>query len=129
MSLDILLVEDEPTLLQILGDVLEDAGHRVVRQARGDEARTLARADVFDLLVSDIRLPGLDGAALARHFLTEAPGTQVILMTAFAEIEQAVEMLKSGVRDYLTKPFDEEELVRRVAEIDQELAVASQRVV
>ena len=122
MSLDILLVEDEPTLLQILGDVLEDAGHKVVRQARGDEAAALARADVFDLLVSDIRLPGLDGTKLARRFLEQAPGTEVILMTAYAEIEQAVEMLKGGVRDYLTKPFDEAELVRRVAEIDKEQA-------
>jgi two-component system, NtrC family, response regulator AtoC len=122
MSLDILLVEDEPTLLQILGDVLEDAGHRVVRQSRGDEAATLVRADVFDLLVSDIRLPGLDGTKLAQRFLDEAPGTQVILMTAFAEIQQAVEMLKGGVRDYLTKPFDEADLVRRVGELDQEIA-------
>ena len=122
MSIDILLVEDEPTLLQILGDTLEDAGHRVVRQARGDEAAALVRADVFDLLISDIRLPGLDSTKLARRFLDEAPGTQVILMTAFAEIQQAVEMLKGGVRDYLTKPFDEDELVRRVGELEQEIA-------
>ncbi len=122
MSLDILLVEDEPTLLQILGDELEEAGHRVVRQARGDEAAALVKADVFDLLVSDIRLPGLTGTALARRFLDEAPGTQVILMTAFAEIQQAIDMLKSGVRDYLTKPFDEAELVRRVGELDKELS-------
>ena len=118
----VLLVEDEPTALLALGDALEDAGYDLVCTADGGRARSLLASTCFDLMVADVRLPGCDGYELAREALDKAPPVAVILMTAFGEVDRAVEMLKLGVRDYLTKPFSEEELLERVAKVVQELA-------
>ncbi len=118
----VLLVEDEPTALLALGDALEDAGYELVCTADGARARALLGSTCFDLMVADVRLPGCDGYQLAREALDKSPPVAVILMTAFGEVDRAVEMLKVGVRDYLTKPFSEEELLARVASVVQELA-------
>ncbi len=124
MPLDILLVEDEPTLLLTLGDALEDAGHSVTRSARGDEASRLLGERGFDLLVTDIRLPSSDGHTLARQALATRPRTEVILMTAFADVEQAVALMRAGATDYLCKPFHEDTLLARVREIEERLVPA-----
>ena len=123
MPLEILLAEDEPAELCALGDALEDEGHQVVRAADGAKAHALLMAEPFDLLVTDVRMPGRNGYALARDALSQQPPVAVVLMTAFGEVQQAVEMLKLGVRDYLTKPFKEEELLTRVASLEKELGV------
>ncbi len=123
----VLLVEDEPTALLALGDALEDAGYQVVCTADGGRARALLASTCFDLMVADVRLPGCDGYQLAREALEKTPPVAVILMTAFGEVDRAVEMLKLGGRDYLTKPFSEEELLERVAKVAQELAARPPR--
>lgn len=121
MPLDVLLVEDEPTLLLTLGDALEEAGHRVTRRSRGDQAAEILSGAAFDVLVTDVRLPGLTGDALARRALTCQPPLRVILMTAFGHIEQAVELIKSGATEYLTKPFHEKRLVALLTEVEKDL--------
>ncbi len=121
MPLEILLAEDEPAELLALGDALEDEGHMVVRAADGNKAHALLASEPFDLLITDVRMPGRSGYALAREAMSQQPPVAVVLMTAFGEVEQAVEMLKAGVRDYLSKPFREEELLTRVAALEQEL--------
>ncbi len=119
MPLDVLLVEDEPTLLATLGDALEDAGHAVTRRDDGDAAAAALRRQRFDLLVTDVRLPGTDGYALARQALASPPpAPDVVLMTAYGEVAAAVEMLKLGVRDYLLKPFEEDALVALAAHLE-----------
>ena len=115
--LSILLVEDEPILRSVIGDALEDEGHWVERHARGDAGAEALRRGGFDLLVSDVRLPALDGYELATRALEQQPPVAVLLMTAYGEVDRAVAMLKRGVRDYLTKPFEEEELLVRVREL------------
>ncbi len=129
-NLDILLVDDEPDLRELLEQVLVDAGHRVVSAGDGAEALTHTATKVFDVVVCDVRLPKIDGLTLFRRLRKEAPSTHVILMTAYAEVVQAVAALKEGAYDYLTKPFDSEELVlqlKRVAgqrNLQRELASA-----
>lgn len=118
MPLEILLVDDEPALLATLGDALEEAGHRVTRHRDGATAAADIDAQRFDLVVTDIRLPGLDGHEMARRALGQSPSPEVVVMTAFGEVRAAVEILKLGARDYLTKPFEEEVLVGLVARLE-----------
>lgn len=115
--LRILLVEDEPALLLTLAEALREAGHEVIRSASGSEAEALLRDARFDMLVTDIRLPGVDGCVLADAALRASPPVAVVLMTAYGQVQQAVAMMKRGVLDYLTKPVNEEELVRIVGRV------------
>ncbi|MEO1337225.1 MAG: response regulator, partial [Myxococcota bacterium] len=123
--LDILLVDDEPSLRLTVADALEDAGHRVTTAADGGEAMTVLDERTFDLVVSDIRMPRVDGLTLFRHIRHERPNTAVILMTAYAAVTDAVDALKEGALDYLTKPFDLDELRLRVERFAERRALES----
>ncbi|MEL7369151.1 MAG: sigma-54 dependent transcriptional regulator, partial [Myxococcota bacterium] len=123
--LDILLVDDEPSLRLTVADALEDAGHRVTTAADGGEAMTVLEERTFDLVVSDIRMPRVDGLTLFRHIRNERPNTAVILMTAYAAVTDAVDALKEGALDYLTKPFDLDELRLRVERFAERRALES----
>jgi DNA-binding NtrC family response regulator len=74
---------------------------------------------MFDVVICDVRLPQIDGLTLFRKIRKEAPGTDVILMTAYSDVGQAVSALKEGAYDYLTKPFDMDELLLQVRRIDE----------
>jgi two-component system response regulator AtoC len=113
--LDVLLVDDEPSIRLSVGDALQAAGYRVTLAADGGEAAELIATRVFDVVVSDIRLPKLDGLSLFRRIRAESPSTDVILITAYGRVSDAVQALKEGARDYLTKPFDNDEICLRVA--------------
>ncbi|HEX4406246.1 MAG TPA: response regulator, partial [Polyangia bacterium] len=115
--MDILLIDDEPELRQALAEVLKDAGHSITEVGDGQAAAGLISKS-FDVILSDVRLPGVDGLTLLRHTRREAPLTDFILMTAFAEVDEAVAALKEGASDYLTKPFDVEELLHHISRID-----------
>ena len=118
--LDILLVEDEPSLRLSLGDAMRAAGHRVRTAADGSEALSLLDAHVFDLVVTDLRLPKANGLTVFRRLRHEAPATDVILMTAFGTVAEAVAALKEGATDFLTKPFDVDQLLHVVARLDKQ---------
>ncbi len=112
--LEILLVDDEAATRMSVAFALCEAGHRVTEAADGAEALALAADVAFDVAICDVRLPKVDGLALFRHFRRESPGTAVILMTAYATVPDAVMALREGAFDYVTKPFDCEELTLRV---------------
>jgi two-component system response regulator AtoC len=122
-SCDVLVVEDDAELLSTIAESLEDAGHSVVTARDGQEAATRCQARGFDVVVADVRLPTFDGLALLKHLRRSWPETKVILMTAFADIAQAVGALKEGAYDYLTKPFDLEELAIRFQRICEQRAL------
>ncbi|MCA9543845.1 MAG: sigma-54-dependent Fis family transcriptional regulator, partial [Myxococcales bacterium] len=112
--LDVLLVDDEPTIRLSIGDAIADAGHRVTLAADGAEALDRIKSHVFDVVVSDIRMPKVDGLTLFRRTREISPETDVILVTAYGAVDDAVIALKEGARDYLTKPFDTQELLLRL---------------
>jgi DNA-binding NtrC family response regulator len=116
--MDILLIDDEPELRQALADSMRDAGHAVTELGEGAAAAAMLSEKVFDVILSDVRLPGVDGHALLRQVRREAPLTDFILMTAFADVGEAVAALKEGASDYLTKPFDIDELLHHLTRID-----------
>ncbi|HSS38967.1 MAG TPA: sigma-54 dependent transcriptional regulator, partial [Polyangia bacterium] len=135
--LDILLVDDEPDFRTVVGEALRDAGHRVSLAANGAEGLTQISSNVFDVMICDIRLPKVDGLTLFRRVRQESPGTDVILITAHAAVNDAVSALKEGAYDYLTKPFEVDEIIlqmQRIAtqralkrELEQARAELSQR--
>src|SRR5262249_44688970 len=106
--LEVLVVDDEPGTRLTLAAVLEESGHRVTDVADGTEASALLRERVFDVAICDVRLPGMSGLDLFRQVRAESPTTAVILMTAYASVQDAVAALHAGAFDYVTKPFDPE---------------------
>ena len=118
-----LLVDDEPDIELLAGEALRDAGHRVTAVKDGAAALELVRARAFDLMICDIRLPKLDGLTLFRQTRQQSPDTTVILMTAFAAVQDAVAAVKEGAHDYLTKPFEIDEITLRVKRIAEHRAL------
>ncbi|MCA9603447.1 MAG: sigma-54-dependent Fis family transcriptional regulator, partial [Myxococcales bacterium] len=99
---------------RLLAEALRGEGHRV--QTAGDVpgATEALTQTVFDVVVSDVRLPGGDGFDILRRLREESPATEVVLMTAFGTIEDAVAAMKERAFDYITKPFDTQEFLLRV---------------
>ena len=116
--LDILLLE-EPERTGPLEDVLTEAGHRVQTASDGRTGAENIKKRQFDVAICDVSLPQMDGLSVFRLIRKEAPRTEVILMTANSNVTQAVSALKEGAYDYLTKPFDMDELLLQVRRIDE----------
>jgi two-component system, NtrC family, response regulator AtoC len=106
----ILIADDEPNLRRVLGAQLTRDGHEVHLVADGGEALSVLKDNHIDLLICDLRMPVLDGMELLREALVIYPGLPVIMITAHGTVDNAVEALKTGAFDYITKPFDQEEL-------------------
>ena len=122
-GLDVLLVDDEPDIELLAGDALRDAGHRVTAVKDGAAALELVKVRAFDLMICDVRLPKMDGLTLFRQTRQQSPDTTVILMTAFAAVQDAVAAVKEGAHDYLTKPFEIDEITLRVKRIAEHRAL------
>ena len=111
----ILVVDDEPNVRKVLGALLEQAGYLTTRAAGGDEALDLVRAQDPDLVITDLKMPGMDGLALLGRLKNAFPEIPVVLLTAHGTVEAAVEAMKQGALDFLTKPFDKERVLEVVA--------------
>ena len=111
----VLIVEDHDRLREQLGQFYEQEGFKVTTAACGEEGIEKLSQEKFAIIVSDVKMPGIDGFQLARHVREKYPDTDVILITAFGNIKQAVEAMKLGASDYITKPF-QPEAIRLVSE-------------
>jgi nitrogen regulation protein NR(I) len=118
----ILLIEDDPGIVMTLRRVLKEEGHDVVVEKRGDSGLALAQKDAFDVVVTDMKLPGANGLDLVRDLHAAKPRLPIILMTAHGTTETAIQATKSGAYDYLLKPFEIPEFIDLV-----EKAIASRR--
>jgi len=120
MNRKILLVDDEEIFLRPLAKTILSAGLLVDTASTVEEARKKLASDEFDLVLSDVRMPGCDGISFARELHAEFPDLPVLLMTAYGSIRTAVDAMKAGATDYLLKPFEPDELlllIRRALEI------------
>jgi DNA-binding NtrC family response regulator len=111
----ILLVDDDEKLRNAAGKVLAAGGYRVVSAASGREALEVLRREAFDLVVSDLRLPDLDGIALLKQARELLPEAEVVMITGYGSIEKAVEAMQLGAYDFLQKPLDSAALLKTVA--------------
>ncbi|MEF2145593.1 MAG: sigma-54 dependent transcriptional regulator [Desulfovibrionaceae bacterium] len=106
----VLVVDDEPGHRQMVRAVLEDTGWLVLEADSGERALELLDRETPHTALVDMRMPGMDGLALLREIHLRLPGLPVVLLTAFGSVGSAVEAMKKGAFDYLTKPADNEEL-------------------
>ena len=106
----ILVVDDDEALLRLLSMRLSANGFAVTTCATGEEALTLAKREMFDLALTDLRLPDRDGLSVLEELKLIHPDLPVLLLTAHGSIPNAVEAMQKGAFGYLTKPFDDKEL-------------------
>jgi DNA-binding NtrC family response regulator len=107
----VLIVEDDEVLRQLLIDVLSDQGYQIEAAETGEDGLSAMEQDVFDTILLDINLPGMDGMDVLRLAPTRQPDAQVVMMTAFGTVDTAVEAMKQGAFDYINKPFSTDELL------------------
>jgi DNA-binding NtrC family response regulator len=121
MKGNILVVEDDATFRAFLETVLQDDGHQVQSAADGEKALRLLRQGSYDLVVSDLKLPGKSGLDLFRETRNDPAAPQFIFLTAYGKVGEAVAAIKEGAVDFLTKPLqDPEVLLRLVRHVIQE---------
>jgi two-component system response regulator PilR (NtrC family) len=110
----VLVVEDEADIRESLEEVLREEGYEVSAFADGSAALQALNTREFDLILSDLRLPGADGLEVLRHAREVAPQTLVLIMTAHATVESAVEALRRGAQDYLLKPLLFDDVLHKI---------------
>ena len=128
-SLPILVVEDDPNLREAVCDTLELAGQSAISASGGVEALKLLEMQPVGLVVSDVRMMPMDGIALLKEVRNRFPHLPVVLMTAFADVDRAVEAMRSGACDFLLKPFEPKALLEHVARYRLPEALDDERVI
>ncbi len=114
-ALPILVVEDDTALREALSDTLDMAGYSVMAAADAEEAIAWMEKGLPGLVLSDVQMPGMDGHALLQLLRQRRPDLPVVLMTAYGQIERAVQAMRDGAVDYLPKPFEPDRLLATVA--------------
>ncbi|MDP2604586.1 MAG: sigma-54 dependent transcriptional regulator [Deltaproteobacteria bacterium] len=112
---NILIVDDNDELREHLGRLYEEEGYGVVKAATGEEAKERLHEQKFAIVVSDVQMPQMDGIELTRHIRDRYSDTDIILITGFGNVQQAVDAMKLGASDYISKPF-QPEVIRFVSE-------------
>lgn len=116
----VMVVEDDAALAEALSDILEINGYAVARADCAEAALAMLKQRLPGLLLSDVQMPGLDGHALLRGVKQSYPSLPVVLMTAYGQIDKAVQAMRDGAADYLPKPFEPERLLATVARYYQQ---------
>ena len=124
--LRIVVVDDEPAQRELIGGFLAKQGHEVLPAASGAEALAHVKDRQVDLVLSDCRMPGMSGPELLLGIKAVNPEVPLILMTAYGTVETAVQAMKDGAADYLTKPLDLEELLLRLARVAEQSRLRSE---
>ena len=107
----LLIVEDEAPLREVVAERLADAGYGVVQASNGEEALERLAEFAFDIIVTDLRLPGVDGGKVLEAAIARYPEIIVIVVTGYGTVKDAVEAIKRGAADFVTKPFQFDELL------------------
>jgi two-component system, NtrC family, response regulator AtoC len=122
----ILVIDDEPHMRRVLEIMLRQAGHKVFSASDGQEALELMHANRIDLVITDMRMPRMDGIELLTRMRAEDNQTPVIVVTAHGSIESAVDAMRHGASDYILRPFDLETLELSISRVLKEAEVALQ---
>ena len=118
-SVRVLLVDDEPGIRHVLGALIRDFGYNVHTAESAREALEAFTANPFPIVVTDIRMPGMDGLALLERVRNQNPDTQVVMITGHGDMDNAVECLRLGAADFIAKPVNDDLLehsLKRAAE-------------
>src|SRR5210317_889113 len=116
----ILVVDDEPNYLIVLSELLKEEGFEVLTAQSGEEGLKIVEDVDLDIVLTDMRMPGMDGWELLKSIKNYSKDLPVIMVTAFGEVEKAVVAMKAGAYNYLAKPFSNDELlvnIRKAVEL------------
>ena len=113
----VLIIDDEPLMRVSMVDALKAVGYDVQEASTGSDGLQCLRSSRFDLVITDLRLPGVDGLHIVRVCKEQWPSTEVIVITAHGSVDTAVNAMKSGAYDYITKPFSMDELLLSVERV------------
>ncbi|UVT18620.1 MAG: sigma-54-dependent Fis family transcriptional regulator [Nitrospira sp.] len=119
----ILVVDDDADMRELAHDMLKDRGHQVAMAGSGEEALKRLAEEDYAVVLTDLRMKGMEGLELLAQIKRRDPDISVILMTAFGSVETAVEAMKHGASDYLTKPVRKDELIRVVERVIREASL------
>ena len=114
-QIQVLVVDDDAGILGVVSEVLEDDGYAVSTASSGEEALELLDHNEFWLVMSDIRLPGINGVEVLEHVKRASPRTHVIMITSHASLDTSIDAIKHGAYDYLQKPFEDLSLISSAA--------------
>ncbi len=106
----ILVVDDEEAMRESLNDWLKEDGYEVGLAAGGQEAIDMVRGEPWEVILLDLKMPGMDGLETLKHLKEVRPDAEILMMTAYATVDTAVQAMKEGAFDYLVKPFDPDEI-------------------
>ena len=124
----VLVVDDDASMQRMLRQRLEREGYAVHTAPNGEEGLDLIRKEIFSLIITDMRMPKLRGDELVRAVAQFNPNIPIIVMTAYAEVDEAVQLMKDGIYHYVTKPFDVEDLVTKVKKaLDKQITTSEAR--
>ncbi|MBW2600538.1 MAG: sigma-54-dependent Fis family transcriptional regulator [Deltaproteobacteria bacterium] len=107
----ILVVDDDPEVLDVISDILRQAGYDVDQAGEGREAIQRVEDDFYDLVVTDLNLPKVDGMKVLQYVIDQSPGTMCVMMTGYGTIRSSVEAIKKGAFDYISKPVKSDEIL------------------
>jgi diguanylate cyclase (GGDEF)-like protein/PAS domain S-box-containing protein len=124
---NVLIVDDDPFALQSIAKVLEGESYEVTTAASGSEALDLLKQESFDLVLTDLRMPDVDGLEVLRQAKEIAPQAVVLILTGYASVESAIEALREGAYDYLVKPSSDDELKLKIERGLETVRLAEER--
>lgn len=119
-SLKILVIDDESVICDACHMVLSEKGHQVDRCTTGRSGLVAIEQGAYDVILLDMKLTDIDGMEILRTIKAEKPATYVIVMTGYSTIENAVQAMKLGAADYLSKPFADDELIEALEKVSVE---------
>lgn len=119
----VLVVDDDPQVCKTVGIILKEHDYHVQSYSQPRQAVQAVRKNPFDIALVDIKMPDMSGLEVVEKIKAEDPRIAVIVMTAYPDIQTAAETMRLGSRDYITKPFREEQLLAAVERIAQELGL------
>ena len=117
----ILVIDDEPGMIDIISTVLTDSGYTVTGHQDPEAALNAIREDSYDIVITDLKMPEIDGIQITKEVKKISPETEVIIVTGYASLETAIEALKNAVFDYIFKPFNLLEVVMTVNKVAERI--------
>jgi len=123
MKSSVLVVDDERAVRDILVDALGQAGYEVFSAGNGEDALSQIKQENIDIVICDIKMPGMSGIDLLQHISDISPESTVIMITAYASVETAVDALRYGAFDYILKPFIYDDVLAKISRIDNYLKI------
>ncbi|HHD11569.1 MAG TPA: sigma-54-dependent Fis family transcriptional regulator [Deltaproteobacteria bacterium] len=123
----VLIVDDDSTLRELLSETIHGMGYMVDTAENGEDALNKLKREKYDLVVSDLKMPGMDGLKLLDHIKSLDSNILVIIITAYATLESAVKAIEKGAYDYIAKPFRLDEFVVVVRNACEKLRLLRQR--